>query len=93
MNCSDSFDPVKSSTHLSVEHAVGRDVGDHVVGLAVDGDVEAGAHLVAVGAPRQEVGVADVLQGGAAVVAQPADARAGGAKVVGVTPEKRAKSR
>ena len=75
-------------SHLSVEHAVGGDVGDHVVGLALDGDVEAGAHLVAVGAPRQQVGVVDVPQGGAAVVAQPTDPRPRGAVVVGVTPEK-----
>ena len=75
-------------SHLPVEHAVGGDVGDHVVGLALDGDVEAGAHLVAVCAPRQQVGVVDVPQGGAAVVAQPADPRPGGAEVVSVTPEK-----
>ena len=74
--------------HLSIEHPVGGDVGDHVVGLALDGHVEAGAHLVAVGAPRQEVGVVDVPQGGAAVMAQPADPRPRGAKVVSVTPEK-----
>jgi hypothetical protein len=57
---------------------------NHVVCLAVDGDVVACAHLVAVCALGHQVGLTHVAEGGAAVVAQAADPGTGRAKVVSV---------